>query len=139
MHGTCNIVDPSYLLRISRVVASPQCPVSRMSLKDAQDSLVGELLRATVHELRAQMVVALVGPYWWPAGADIAFSTLTERSRPLQRAGVVDGRTWLVGWHPGGASRRGFGPRRYAEMLIETLGSIPGHIGSPDAQLHSRR
>lgn len=100
--------------------AAPENPPGNPggALREAQDPLVGELLRETVAALQARTVIALVGPFWWPTGAAPAFAALAEQPRPLLRAGVVDGRTWLVGWHPGGASRRGFGPSRYAEILV---------------------
>jgi hypothetical protein len=97
-------------------------------LREAQDPLVGDLLRDIVEMLDARIVLALVGPYWWPAGSSPYFATLAEHPRPLLRSGRVDDRTWVVGWHPGGASRRGWGPKAYAEILIrevESLGSGP--------------
>ena len=50
--------------------AAPENPPGNPDgpLRQAQDPLVGELLRVTVEMLEARTVIALVGPYWWPAG-----------------------------------------------------------------------
>ena len=88
------------------------------ALREAQDPVVADLLQATMHMLRARIAIALVGPYWWPAGAALPFTQLTVQSRPLLRSGQLDERTWAVGWHPGGASRRGWGPAAYADVLV---------------------
>lgn len=100
--------------------AAPENPPGNPGgpLREAQDPFVADVLRATVDMLDARTVLALVGPYWWPTGSAPDFATLTEQPRPILRAGVIDGRTWVVGWHPGGASRRGWGPSRYAELVV---------------------
>lgn len=92
--------------------AAPDAPPGNPTglLREAQDPFVGELLAATVDMLAAARVIALVGPFWWPAGSSGALGTLTEEPRPLLRSGRLVGRTWVVGWHPGGASRRGWVP-----------------------------
>ena len=90
-------------------------------LREAQDPLVGDLLRAVVEMLHARVVIALVGPYWWPAGIAPYYSPLVEQPRPLLRSGVIEDRTWVVGWHPGGASRRGNGPAAYAARIVSEV------------------
>jgi hypothetical protein len=87
-------------------------------LREAQNSHVGSLIETLMELLEARVVVALVGPYWWPAGSLLAFDILEARDRPLSRSGLIDGRAWVVGWHPGGASRRGYGPTAYAEIVV---------------------
>jgi hypothetical protein len=106
--------------------AAPENPPGNPGwpLREAEDPHVGELLAANVEMLEAHTVVALVGPYWWPTGSAAPFDALEELPRPLLRCGKIDGRTWIVGWHPGGASRRGFGPSRYAAMLSEAIRSV---------------
>ena len=74
--------------------------------------------------LQARVVIALVGPYWWAASPH--FASLAPRPRPLLRAGVIDGRAWIVGWHPAGASRRGFPPRAYCEILVSEARQLLG-------------
>lgn len=88
------------------------------ALRRVQDQHVGELLQATVVMLRARTVVAFVGSFWQPTGSSDPFMRLSSKRRPLLQTGRIDGRTWLVGWHPNGASHRGWGPRRYADRLI---------------------
>jgi hypothetical protein len=80
-------------------------------LREAQDPHVGSLLRALINMIRARTVIALVGPFWWPTGSSPYFADLEHRPRPLIRRGAIDGRTWVVGWHPGGASRHTCVPR----------------------------
>lgn len=88
-------------------------------LKKAQDPFVADLLRATIEWLNSAVVVVLGGPYWWPASSAVA--GLTERPRPLMRAGRAEGRTWVIGWHPNGANRRGFTPERYVPIVIDAV------------------
>src|SRR5262249_7806917 len=88
------------------------------ALREAQDAHVVELLRATIKMLRAHTVAALVGSFWQPTGASDAFARLDEKRRPLLQAGRIDGRVWIVGWHPNGASHRGWGPQKYADRLV---------------------
>jgi hypothetical protein len=109
--------------------AAPENPPGNPAgpLREAQDSFTSELLRASVDALDAHTVIAFVGPYWWPTGSDSAFAAVAEQPRPLLRAGLIDGRRWIVGWHPGGASRRGFGPSRYAEIIRRAIDDWPTH------------
>lgn len=104
--------------------AAPERPPGNPAgaLREAQDPQVAELLRANIEMLEARTVIAFVGPYWWPTGADPYFTALAEQPRPLLRVGEIDGRRWVVGWHPGGASRHGFGPARYADIVLHAIG-----------------
>lgn len=97
-------------------------------LKEAEDPFVGALLRTTVEMLNAQRVIVLAGPYWWSAAEGAGLEELPELARPLLRGGRSVGRTWIVGWHPAGASRRHWGPARYAELIVETVGEIESNI-----------
>jgi hypothetical protein len=70
-------------------------------------------------------VIVFGGSYWEPSGRDSGLdAVLSEATRPLMRTGSVDGRVWVVGWHPTGASYRGFGPMVYAEIVRETVASF---------------
>jgi hypothetical protein len=99
------------------------------ALKEAQDAYVGELLRAQIERLDARRIICFVGPYWWSAAAPAGLANLPEAPRPLHRAGRDSaGRVWIVGMHPAGASRHGWGPRAYARGLVsecEQLSSRP--------------
>jgi hypothetical protein len=104
------------------------------ALKEAQDPFVGELLSAHVERLNATRIVAFVGPFWWPAAGPAGLADLPEVPQPLMRAGVdAAGRTWVVGWHPAGASRHGWGPARYAELIIQTIENVERAANVEDA------
>jgi hypothetical protein len=106
---------------------APQHPKGNPTgaLKEAQDPYVGELLRAHVEQLNARRVIAFVGPFWWPAAGPAGLADLPVAPEPLLRAGVdAADRTWIVGWHPAGASRHGWGPARYAELIVETIRKV---------------
>ncbi len=94
------------------------------ALREAQDPHVVELQRAKLDMIGARTVVAFVGPYWWPAGSDPFFAPLRRAGRPMSFAGVIDGRRWVVGWHPKGASLRGPGPIVDAELIEASLGRL---------------
>ena len=97
-------------------------------LKEAEDPVVGALLRTTVEALNAKKVIVLAGPYWWSAAEGAGLTNLPELGRPLLRGGRSVGRTWIVGWHPAGASRRHWGPARYADLIVETVREIEGNL-----------
>ena len=94
------------------------------ALLEAQTPLVGRLLRAVTDSFGATRVIALVGPYWSAAASGAGLSELAEQKRPLLRAGRVDGTTWVVGWHPNGASHRGFGPDAYTQIVADAVESL---------------
>jgi hypothetical protein len=89
------------------------------SLKGAQDPHVGQVLRAVTDLIAAKRVILTVGPYWWPAAGPADLADLGEVPRPLMRSGIRHGSTWIVGWHPTGASYRGFRPPAYAGLVAE--------------------
>ncbi len=68
------------------------------------------------------MVLVVGGPYIWPFIYPLRLDKLTTAQRPLDLTGLRDGIDWIVGQHPGGASRRGWGLRRYGELISKTLG-----------------
>lgn len=88
-------------------------------LRAAQDPLVGDMINELMSAINARLVVALVGPYWWPTGNDPRFTSLEPCDRPLALSGFVAGRPWIVGWHPNGASHRHFGPALYAQVIVD--------------------
>jgi hypothetical protein len=104
--------------------AAPGSPASHPDnpggrLKLAQDPHVADLLRETVDWIDPEVVVVFGGPYWWPASA--AAPGLSDQPRPLLQAGRVDGRRWVVGWHPNGANRRGWTPARYVDVICTAI------------------
>lgn len=94
-------------------------------LKEAQDSLVGDLLGAHLDALDARRVVVISGPAYWSHLADTpAFGSLPVREFPLLYGGRVDGRTVVVGYHPTYARRKHVGADDYAVKIIETIAAI---------------
>jgi len=93
------------------------------ALKEAQDPIVGELLRAQVEMLDPAEVVIICGPrYWHSAAAPAGLDALPKHDGPLIAAGVVDGRAWVVGYHPRYASQ-GFrvGAYAYADLIARAI------------------
>lgn len=106
--------------------AAPEDPPGNPggALREAQDPHVGPLLRAVTDWLDAKRVIAVVGPFWWSAAGPAALADLPEEPRPLLRAGRSGGRTWVVGWHPNGASHRGFGPAAYTDIIVNAVAKV---------------
>ena len=95
------------------------------ALRKAQDPFVGDLLAAELDLLSARRVIALVGPFWWPAAGPLGLGDLPEMPRPLYCAGRDDfGRTWVVGWHPTGANYHGWSPTRYAQLIVDRIRAV---------------
>lgn len=76
--------------------------------------------------LDAKRVIATVGPFWWPAADGAGLADLVEQPRPLMRAGRSGGRTWVIGWHPNGASHRGYGPSAYCDLIAGAVAQAEG-------------
>jgi hypothetical protein len=116
-------IDAPWYARFAWVNLYPSAPEDPPgnpggALKEAEDPHVGPLLRAVTDWLDAKRVIATVGPFWWPAAGPAGLADLPEQPRPLLRAGRADGRTWVVGWHPNGASHRRFGPAAYTDIIV---------------------
>jgi hypothetical protein len=119
-------IDAPWYARFAWVNLYPSAPEDPPgnptgALKAAQDPHVGGLLGAVTDMLDARRVVAVVGPFWWPAAGPAGLADLPEQARPLLRAGRSGGRTWVVGWHPNGASHRRFGPAAYTEIIVSAV------------------
>lgn len=53
--------------------------------------------------------------------------------RPLLLSGTRHGRAWIAGLHPGGAQRRGWPARRYAQIIVDQARGIdPGAAPTDD-------
>lgn len=120
------VIDAPWFSRFAWVNLYPSAPEDPPgnpggALKEAQDPHVGPLLRAVTDWLDASRVVATVGPFWWPAAGPAGLGDLPEQPRPLLRSGRSGGRTWVVGWHPNGASHRGFGPAVYTDIIVKAV------------------
>ena len=125
-------IDAPWYARFAWVNLYPSAPEDPPgnpggALKEAEDPLVGPLLRAVTDWLEATRVIATVGPFWWPAAGPAGLADLPEQPRPLLRAGRSDGRTWVVGWHPNGASHRGYGPAAYTDIIVNAIRATEAH------------
>lgn len=122
-------IDAPWYARFAWVnlyAAAPEDPPGNPAgaLKEAQDPHVGPLLRAVTDMLDAKRVIAVVGPFWWPAAGPAGLADLPEEPRPLLRAGRSGGRTWVVGWHPNGASHRGYGSAAYTALIVGAVRKV---------------
>ena len=124
-------IDAPWYARFAWVNLYPSAPEDPPgnpggALKEAEDPHVGLLLRAVTDWLDARRVIATVGPFWWPAARPAGLVDLAEQPRPLLRAGRAYGRTWVVGWHPNGASHRRFGPAAYTDIIVNAVAKAEG-------------
>ena len=95
------------------------------ALREAEAPFVGELLRAQVERLDAKRIICFAGSYWWSAAGGAGVADLPEAPSPLYRAGLdAEGRLWIVGMHPNGASHRGCSARNYAEMISRQFSDL---------------
>jgi len=127
--GVAEALEPAptpWFSRIAWVNLYPSAPEDPRgnpggALKEAQDPHVGSLLRAVCGALDAKRVIAVVGPYWRLAATSVGLEDLPEEPRPLYGAGVTEGRTWVVGWHPNGASHRHVGADAYTQVIVDAV------------------
>jgi hypothetical protein len=96
------------------------------ALREAQNDHVAGFLLATLRALGAKRVIIYGGSFWWPTSMTPPFDTLTEAARPLQAKGRLDGMAVVVGYHPNGAMRRGWGLRAYQQILLDALADAEG-------------
>jgi hypothetical protein len=89
------------------------------TLRQVQTTEAAEFLGAVVDVLAPRLVLVLAGPFIWPFVEPLGLGGLARAAPPFTlvgrpRAGVP----WICGMHPGGAQRRGWPARRYAELII---------------------
>ncbi len=87
----------------------------------AQAPEAPRLFEAIAAELDPRVVLVVGGAYWWWFAKQLDLESLPARPPPLYRVGEADGRRWVVGMHPGGASRRGWGPHRYGALIADAI------------------
>ena len=91
-------VDAPWFARFAWVNLYPSAPEDPPgnptgALKEAQDPIVGGLLRDVVEMLDARRIVAVVGPYWWPAADGAGLADLQSDHAPCSGLVVqMDGR-----------------------------------------------
>jgi hypothetical protein len=88
-------------------------------LRQVQTSAASEFLSAVVDALSPRLVLVLAGPFIWSFVEPLGLGGLTRKDAPFTLAGSRgSGPPWICGMHPGGAQRRGWPARRYAELII---------------------
>ncbi len=95
------------------------------ALLEAQTKPAAVFLDAVIRELRPRLVLVVGGPYVWPFVGPLELGVLDPADKPLYLTGRRKGTNWIVGMHPGGASRRGWGPTDYSELIVRTARSLP--------------
>jgi hypothetical protein len=133
----------------SRVAWTNLCPIApgaykgnpEGSLRQVQTAAAAEFLGVTVDALRPRLVLVLAGPFIWSFLEPLGLGSLTRSDAPFTLVGKRrDGVPWICGMHPGGAQRRGWPARRYAELIIAQAGRMPtssaalpvSHANRPD-------
>jgi hypothetical protein len=111
----------------SRVAWTNLCPIAPGDykgnpagmLRQVQTLAAAEFLSATVDALQPRLVLVLAGPFIWSFVEPLGLSSLSQTDAPFTLVGKRrDGVPWICGMHPGGAQRRGWPARRYAELII---------------------
>lgn len=100
------------------------------ALLEAQTGPAASFIDATIRALDPRLVLVVGGPYIWPFVAPLGLAGLDPAERPLYLSGSREGSDWIVGMHPGGASRRGWGPRRYAGLIVATASAAQDRRGA---------
>jgi hypothetical protein len=102
----------------------------RGALREAQQRMAGPLLLDVVEALDATKIALVPGRLRLPKAEPAGLEELPD-GWPLFASGRLDGRSWIVGEHPGWASRQHFGPTVYAPLVAERLRELrfvhPGH------------
>lgn len=91
-------------------------------LRQVQTAPSAEFLDATVDALRPRLVLVLAGPFIWPFIGPLDLGSLRRAASPFTLIGMRRGVPWICGMHPGGAQRRGWPARRYAELIVGAAG-----------------
>jgi hypothetical protein len=91
------------------------------ALKEAQDPHVGELFAAQMEMLDARRIVIVSGPNFWRAPSQGVLGALEPMPRPLVAAGNLDGRSWVVAYHPKWAFHQRYTAASYTQLILDTL------------------
>jgi len=89
------------------------------TLRQVQTTAAAEFLSAAVDALAPRLVLVLAGPFIWSFLEPLGLGGLARAAPPFTLVGRLRaGVPWICGMHPGGAQRRGWPARRYAELII---------------------
>jgi len=113
----------------SHVAWANLCPVARNdvkgnpdgTLREVQTRPAAELIDAVARALEPDLILVLAGTFWWPFSERLALTGSLGVQRPLLGLGRRHGRPWIIGMHPGGAQRRGWGADAYADRIIAAV------------------
>jgi hypothetical protein len=95
------------------------------TLRQVQTALAAGFLSAVVDALSPRLVLALAGPFIWPFVEPLGLGVLARAVPPFTLVGTRGaGVPWICAMHPGGAQRRGWPARRYAEMIIAEAATL---------------
>ncbi len=73
-----------------------------------------------------RLVLVVAGPFIWPFAGPLGLADLTRAEAPFTFIGHRQGRPWICGMHPGGAQRRGWPARRYAQLIVAQARGLGG-------------
>jgi hypothetical protein len=94
-------------------------------LRTVQTTAAADFLSAVVEALAPRLVLVLAGPFIWSFVEPLGLGGLTRTDAPFTLAGRRQADVpWICGMHPGGAQRRGWPARRYAEMIIAKAATL---------------
>lgn len=88
------------------------------TLRQVQTAPAAEFLAAVVEALAPRLVLVLAGPFIWPFVEPLRLGQLERATAPLSLVGRRLDTPWITGMHPGGAQRRGWPARQYAEIIV---------------------
>jgi hypothetical protein len=88
------------------------------ALRQVQTAPAAEFLSTVVDALAPRLVLALAGPFIWTFVKPLDLGGLARATPPFSLLGRGAAVPWICGMHPGGAQRRGWPARRYAELII---------------------
>lgn len=89
------------------------------TLRQVQTAAAADFLSAAVDVLAPRLVLVLAGPFIWSFVEPLGLGSLVRAAPPFTLVGRLRaGAPWICGMHPGGAQRRGWPARQYAELII---------------------
>jgi hypothetical protein len=91
-------------------------------LKSAQQHRAGALVEDVAAAIGSDRIVLVAGRMRHKPAEAEGLQEMSQESWPIFARGSASGRRWVVGEHPGWASRQGFGAIKYAAVVGEMLG-----------------
>jgi hypothetical protein len=90
-------------------------------LRDVQTRPAVGLVDSIARALDPDLTLVLAGTFWWPFAEPLELVDSLSVERPLLGIGRRHGRPWIIGMHPGGAQRRGWGAHAYTDRLVASV------------------